>query len=209
MMLNRKRKSGHTVERILSAARKVFAEKGYSGARVDEIAKRAKVNKATLYYQIGDKDILYTNVIHQVIASVAQGLAETVAQASNPEEKLKTFISFIADAVDKNPDLPPIMMREIASGGATLPGVVVEDIASVIGVLVAILKAGEEEGVFVETSPFLVHMMIMGTILFYKKAAPIKERSAWIPEQLKTYDKPIEGHLGEAVAALVLKAVKK
>lgn len=171
--------------------------------------KEQKSIKQPSIIREGDKDILYANVIHQVIASVAQGLAEAVAQAPNPEEKLKTFISFIADAVDKNPDLPPIMMREIASGGATLPGVVVEDIASVIGVLVGVLKDGEEKGVFVETSPFLVHMMIMGTILFYKKAAPIKERSAWIPEQLKAYDKPIGDHLGEAVAAMVLKAVKK
>ena len=36
--------------RILEAASKIFAEKGYDGARVDEIAKRAAVNKALIYY---------------------------------------------------------------------------------------------------------------------------------------------------------------
>ncbi len=207
MMLNRKEKSGRTIERILAAARKVFAEKGYSGARIDEIAQRAQVNKATIYYQIGDKDTLYAHVIHQVIASVAQGLAEAVSRAQSPKDKLKVYITFIADAVDKNPDLPPIMMREIASGGATLPQVVAQDVASVLKILTGILKAGEKTKEFVETVPFLIHMMIMGTILFYKKAAPIKDKQTWIPKELKTLDKPLEDSLGEAVATLVLKAI--
>ena len=207
MMLNRKEKSGRTIERILSAARKVFAEKGYSGARIDEIAQRAKVNKATIYYQIGDKDTLYAHVIHQVIASVAHGIAEAVSRAQAPQDKLKAYITSIADAVDKNPDLPPIMMREIASGGATLPQVVAQDIASILKVLTGILKAGEKTKEFVETVPFLIHMMVMGTILFYKKAAPIKDKQTWIPKELKTLDKPLEDSLGEAVATLVLKAI--
>lgn len=191
----------------MSAARKVFAEKGYSGARIDEIAQRAGVNKATIYYQIGDKDTLYAHVIHQVIASVAKGIAEAVSRARNPRDKLKAYITFIADAVDRNPDLPPIMMREIASGGATLPEVVAKDIASVLKILGGILEEGEQQKVFAETVPFLIHMMIMGTILLYKRAAPIKDRQSWIPEELKALDKPLEGSLGEAVAALVLKAI--
>ena len=70
MKNSRKEKSNKTTERILVAARTVFAEKGYNGAHVDEIAGRAGVNKATIYYQIGDKDSLYANVIHQIIGNI-------------------------------------------------------------------------------------------------------------------------------------------
>ncbi|HQI23920.1 MAG TPA: helix-turn-helix domain-containing protein, partial [Smithella sp.] len=105
----------------MAAARTVFAQKGYNGARIDEIAARANVNKATIYYQIGDKDTLYTGALHQVIGHVARGIADAVSMKTHPEEKMKAYISFIAGAVEANPDLPPIMMREIASGGATLP----------------------------------------------------------------------------------------
>lgn len=202
-------KPGKTAEKILKAARAVFAEKGYSGAHVDEIAKRAGVNKATIYYQIGDKDILYTNVIHQVIGNTAQGIALAVAAADCPEEKLKAYIHFIADAVDRNPELPPIMMREVASGGVTLPKLVMEDIASVLSVLAGILEEGRKKKVFMETAPFLVHMMITGTILFYKKASPIKNKQEWIPAKLKVYDKKLKNSLGEEVAGLVIKAIKK
>jgi len=209
MKNGRKEKSDKTAERILVAARTVFAEKGYSGAHVDEIAGRAGVNKATIYYQIGDKDTLYTNVIHQIIGNTAQGIANAVAKADKPEEKIRAYITFIAGAVDKNPELPSIMMREIASGGATMPKLVMEDIASVLTILVGILDEGRKKGIFIETVPFLIHMMIMGTILFYKKASPIKDKQSWIPSELKAHDKKLKSSLGEEVANLVLKALRR
>jgi TetR/AcrR family transcriptional regulator len=62
-------KKGGTVKLILKAAASVFSESGFSGARVDEIAKRAGVNKATIYYHIGDKEKLYAEVISNVIGN--------------------------------------------------------------------------------------------------------------------------------------------
>jgi len=205
----RKEKSDKTSDRILVAARTVFAENGFSGAHVDAIAERAGVNKATIYYQIGDKETLYAKVLHQVIGNVAQGIACAVANVDTPQKKLKAYITFIADAVDKNPDLPPIMMREVASGGVTLPRLVIEDIASVLAILAGVLEEGKKKRLFMETSPFLIHMMIMGTILFYKKGSPIKDKQSWIPESLKVHDKQLNVSLGEEVANLVLKAIKQ
>ena len=205
----RKDKSDKTSERIMAAARTVFAQKGYNGARIDEIAARANVNKATIYYQIGDKETLYAGALHQVIGHVARDIADAVSRKVHPEEKMKAYITFIAGAVDANPDLPPMMMREIASGGATLPRLVIEDIASVMSILAGILEAGKEQGIFIETSPFLIHMMIMGTILFFKKGSPIKDKQSWLPEALLAYDQKISANLGEEVASLVLKAIKQ
>ena len=202
-------KPGKTAEKILTAARAVFAENGYNGAHVDEIAERAGVNKATLYYQIGDKDTLFANVIHQVIGNAAQGIAHAVAKVDHPEEKLKVYINCIAANVDKNPELPSIMMREIAADGAHLPRVVVEDIVAVLTILVGILDEGRKKRIFVEVVPFLIHMMIVGTILFYKKALPIKDRQLWLPAAIKARDKKLKGNLGEEVAKLVLKAIKR
>lgn len=201
-------KPGETARKILIAARALFAENGYNAAHVDEIARRAGVNKATIYYQIGDKDTLYAHVIHQVIGNIAQIVAAAVAEKSSPEEKLAAFIAYMADAVDKNPEIPPIMMREIASGGMHLPRVVVEDISSILNILIGILEEGKKEGVFVETVPFLIHMMIMGTILFYKGALQVKERHLLLPADIKASDRKLKGTVGEEVSKLVLKAIR-
>jgi hypothetical protein len=52
-------------------------------------------------------------------------------------------------------------------------------------------------------------MMIVGTILFYKKAQPIKERQSWLPAEIRARDKKLKGSLGEELAKLVLKAIKR
>ncbi len=54
------KKPGKSLENILDAASEAFAESGYAGARVDDIAKRAGINKATIYYNVGNKKELYT-----------------------------------------------------------------------------------------------------------------------------------------------------
>ncbi len=200
---------GKTAEMIFTAARAVFAENGYSGTHMDKIAERAGVNKATLYYQIGDKDTLYANVIHQVLGNIAPGIAESVVKADSPEEKLKVYIKSLAAAVDKNPQIPSIMMREVASGGAHLPRIVIEDMVAVISILFNILEQGKKKGVFIEVAPFLIHMMIMGTILFYTKGTPIKDKQEWLPAEIKARDKKMKGKLGEEVSKLVLKAIKR
>jgi hypothetical protein len=52
-------------------------------------------------------------------------------------------------------------------------------------------------------------MMVMGTILFYKKGSLIKDKQPWVPEALKAHDKKLKSSLGKEVAALVLKAIKR
>jgi AcrR family transcriptional regulator len=207
--MKEKQTAGKVALKILEAARGVFAERGYSGARMDEIAGRAGVNKATLYYQIGDKDTLYAGVIHQVLGDVASKIAAAVEGAGHPRDKLAADIEVIDAAVEDNPELPPILLREVASDGAHLPHVVIGDIARVVTILAGILEEGKKKGFFADVNPFLIHCMIMGTILIYKKAATIKDRQKLLPAGMKRFDKKLNGTAGQAVALLVLGALKK
>lgn len=204
-----KETAGKVALNILKAARDVFAERGYSGARMDEIAGRAGVNKATLYYQIGDKATLYARVIRQVYGNVALQIAAAVEEADDPHSQLVAYIEVIDAAVDDNPELPPIMLREVASDGAHLPDVVAGDIASVVAILAGILEEGKKKGIFTDVNPLLIHCMIIGTILIYKKASTIKDRQKLLLANTKRFDKKLRGTVGQAVARLVLGALKK
>ena len=64
-----------TQERILAAALKEFSAKGFSGARVDAIARRAAINKRMLYHYFGDKGGLFREVLRQKMAQRAAWLA--------------------------------------------------------------------------------------------------------------------------------------
>jgi AcrR family transcriptional regulator len=62
-------------ERILEAALAEFAAKGFAGARVDSIARQAKINKRMLYHYFGDKEVLFREVMRRKIADRAAWLA--------------------------------------------------------------------------------------------------------------------------------------
>ena len=75
-------------DRILAAAAREFAERGYAGARVDRIARRARVNKAMLYYHFRSKQGLYRALLRQTFARAGARLQEVAASHAPPADKL-------------------------------------------------------------------------------------------------------------------------
>jgi TetR/AcrR family transcriptional regulator len=202
-------KRNGTVARILEAAADVFSEVGFSGARVDEIADRAGVNKAMIYYHIGNKDALYAEVIQNVIGNTAETIARRIKDIQDPEEKLRIYIRAFARNLDENPQVAPIMMLEVASGGRHLPEVVARDIFRIVNMLREILREGVEKEIFVETIPFLIHIMVIGAMITFKTSAPIRARYDWIPKTIRSMHDKISGNILGEIEKLILKAVKK
>jgi AcrR family transcriptional regulator len=77
-----------TQERILEAALMEFAAKGFAGARVDVIAKRARINKRMLYHYFGDKEGLFREVLRRKIAERSAWLASA---SEEPAERLPAW----------------------------------------------------------------------------------------------------------------------
>lgn len=202
-------KRSDTYLRILDAAANVFSEAGFSGARMDEIADRAGVNKAMIYYHIGDKETLYAEVISNVVGNTAETIAREIQDVQDPEEKLRIYIRTVARNIDINPQVAPIVMREVASGGKHLPEVVARDIFRIVGMLRGILQDGADQGLFHDTIPFLIHIMVIGAIITYKTSAPIRTRYEWLPPAIRNLDDKISGDIAREIEKLILKAVKK
>lgn len=202
-------KRDKTIRHILEAAAKTFSEVGFEGARMDEIAKHAGVNKATIYYHIGDKKALYAEVLHDIIGNALERSLRNLQDTQSPEEKLKSYISSVTNTMDQHPYLAPIMMREQISGGQNLPEVTARLLANIIGTLTDILEEGAKQGVFIETIPFIVHSMVIGGVMFYKASDPVRSKHPVFPEALKKLDKELSGTVAEEIEKLILRAVKK
>jgi AcrR family transcriptional regulator len=164
--------------RILAAAAEVFASIGFAGARVDEIAARAGVNKAMLYYHVGDKDKLYATVLTETIDRVPVALRAAIEKVETPAEKVQCVLDTLASLGTSNPHLVPIMLREVASGGATLPDEMLIRMAGIFRVVAEVLAVGERKKAFRRTDPLLTHVSLVGSMMFLIASQPIRARLA-------------------------------
>lgn len=171
-------RGGTPRERILAAAAEVFAEHGFDGAGVDEIARRAGVNKAMLYYHVGDKAALYGEVVSGFISSVEEVLSERVAAAAAPADKLRAMQGTFLTLALQRPAYPQIMMREIAAGGAHLTMPVLRRMVGVLGITRTIVLEGQATGEFRQIDPLVAHLMIIASTVFIANALRVGERFA-------------------------------
>ena len=165
-----------TVNRILDTAAQVFAESGYDGARMDGIAERANVNKALIYYHIGDKMALYSRVLHEIFGDVADRMAQNMSLQATPKEKIRAYMLSIRQTLKKHPHLPPIMMHELAAGGRNLPDIVADDLVAIIGLISAAVSEGHQQGEFQNINPFILHLMVIGGISYFKTSGGLRQR---------------------------------
>jgi len=193
-----------TTEKIMSAARDVFCEVGFDGARVDEIARRAGVNKAALYYHFGDKQALYGAVLRSVIGEVALRNTANLSSDLSPEAKLRAYIRILIEAFDKSPQMPRIMMREMASGGQHLPQIFINDFRKVINTIASIIDEGVQQDCFVAVTPLVLHAMTVGALTIHNVAAPIVFAFS-ADEQIATFNPNVTREIENIIMRAVLK----
>jgi hypothetical protein len=122
---------------------------------------------------------------------------------------LKQFIQTIAGMVDQHPELAAIMLREQASGGKHFPEMVAQDLARILGILTEIIDDGVRSGIFIKTVPLIVHMMILGAIVFFKMTAPIRTKLAPLVDTFDEMNTKVSGQVATEIEMLILNAVKK
>ena len=102
---------------ILTAAEYEFAEKGFFGARVDEIAQKARLNKRMIYAYFGDKEGLYTQVLLHNYSKMEIVENALVKENATGIELIKNIISTYFDFLYNNPSFVNILMWENLNKG--------------------------------------------------------------------------------------------
>ena len=115
------KKSDLTRERILAAAEEEFSEKGFYGARVDEIAAVADLNKRMLYAHFGSKEGLYRAVLVSVYERISVCEENYVLEGADPATVIKNIISVSFDFLSKNPRVVRILLWENLNRALDVP----------------------------------------------------------------------------------------
>ncbi len=106
-------KKDNTEEKILNAAQTVFIQKGMDGARMQEIADEAHINKALLHYYFRTKEKLFGAIFKSVFSQILPNIMEMVHSNLPFEEKLAIFIEKYIGLLQKNPFLPTFILKEM------------------------------------------------------------------------------------------------
>jgi len=102
-----------TEERILEAAKKIFHRKGYEGARMQEIADEAGINKALLHYYFRTKENLFNSVFQAAFREIFSRLILTVGSDDSLEDKLRKMIEEYIGFLQKNSYIPGFILAEM------------------------------------------------------------------------------------------------
>jgi len=102
-----------TEEKIFESATEVFVEKGMDGARMQDIANRAGINKSLLHYYYRTKDHLFNAVFEKIAGQMFRKFAPVLDESLSLEEKLRFFYREHITFLQENPRLPSFILNEL------------------------------------------------------------------------------------------------
>ena len=145
-------------EQLVDIARGLFAERGFDGASIEEVAHRAGVSKPVVYEHFGGKEGLYAVVVDREVRRLLAMMQESLV-AEHPRVLLEQAAFALLDYIEDAPDGFRILVRDSPIGSATGSFVsIIGDIASRVEyILAAEFKA---RGFDAEVAPLYAQMLV-------------------------------------------------
>lgn len=178
-----------TEEKIKTAARKIFHEKGYSGTRTRDIAEEAGINLALLNYYFRNKKRLFELVMSDSLEDFFSSIREAFVDTSTDlDQKIHIIINNYLDQLTANPNIPIFLLNELRSN----PDALVKK-SELRGVLnsSSFMQQLEErlrETKQTDINPFHLIVNILGLTVFPFMASPmIKEMRQFNDEQFMAF----------------------
>jgi AcrR family transcriptional regulator len=166
---DRRRDAGRTRADILDVATREFADLGYAGARVDEIAARTRTTKRMIYYYFGGKEQLYLAVLERAYAEIRAAERTVDVEHLDPVAAIRRIAEVTFDHHEAHPSFIRLVGAENAQQARSMTQVarLVDLNSSAIGVLHDVLSRGRRAGILRDDVDALdVHMMISAFCFF-------------------------------------------
>jgi AcrR family transcriptional regulator len=167
--VERRRDRDRTQAEILDVATRHFAEHGYSGARVDEIAEQTRTTKRMLYYYFGSKEGLYLAVLERAYTGIRALEQQVDVEHLAPAEALRQVAEITFDHHEAHPDFVRLVSIENIHRAEHMraSGRFGDLNTPAIDLIAAILERGHAAGVFTRDADAIdVHMMISAFCVF-------------------------------------------
>jgi TetR/AcrR family fatty acid metabolism transcriptional regulator len=132
--------------RILDAAIKVFAERGFHSATVAEIARAAGVADGTIYLYFKGKDDLLLRLFDEKMTELLAEAKAALGQEPTAPGKLRRFIQLHLTAVERNPELAAVLIVEMRQSAQFLKAADRQKLAAYVDLIAEVVRSGQETG---------------------------------------------------------------
>lgn len=151
--------------RILEAAVKVFAERGFHSATVAGIARAAGVADGTIYLYFKGKDDLLLRLFDEKMTELLAEAREAVARERTAPDKLRRFIQLHLALVERNPELASVLIVELRQSAQFLKAADRQKLAAYVDLIAEVVRGGQESGELdAEISPATVKRAVFGAL---------------------------------------------
>jgi len=163
-------------ELILKTAMDVFIEKGRYGAKMQEIADRAGINKALLHYYFRSKERLYARIFENIFRKNLNDLMTAFRDDLPFNDSLRSFIFGYIDLINRNPKVPLFLLKELSEGGKTVKTILAnlqESKKLDLSPIVRKIEKAVQDGDIIQLDPRQLIATVIGAALFYFIGEPI------------------------------------
>jgi AcrR family transcriptional regulator len=161
---------------IVEVAMRLFAERGYEGTSMNEVAARVGMRKASLFYHFATKDALYDAALERLVASLQAPLEAIYASGGTYSERLDAVTDTLVGILGSHPYAARLLLREAMDGGPVARSTLVDRMLGVLEAAAAWVRTGQEAGAFVDGEPKQVVLSAVALHLLPFALGPIVER---------------------------------
>lgn len=187
--------------RIIDAAVDVFAEKGFFGAKVSEIADAAGVADGTIYLYFKSKDDLLISLFEEKMGEIVRRLQGLLAEHDAPEAKMRAYIIGHLALVAEQPNLMQVLTIELRQSARFIKEYSPKAFAKYLALVGGVLDEGRRTGVFrADLDPAVFRRALFGAIDEIAREWVLRHReSAATPDVTRT---------GEQIADFIIRGLK-
>jgi AcrR family transcriptional regulator len=145
---------------LLASARELFARKGYDGASIRAITRRARANLGSVTYHFGSKQALFNAVIASSIAPLRERVLRAAGREADPLERIDQVVAALFEHYAQSPELPRLILQVLATGRCPPPAAE-SWIREAVAVLSGLVRDGQREGSIRPGDPLLMAVSIV------------------------------------------------
>ncbi len=192
---------------ILQIAERLFAEKGFTATRLEDVAEAIGIRRASLVYYFRDKRELYEAILEGIYLETLQ-VVEATRALPTPIERVQTIASEWMSLLAERPSIALLLLREITDGETSPGPTSVKLLKEILDAFQDVMNEGKKRGTFEPVDAIHYSMIMAGTSLFMMAAQPVL-KEIWdfdplAPENIALQKKTLDRIGREILSSTVL-----